>query len=475
MVVEDAHWIDPTTFELIGQSLDQIACARVLMLVTSRPDNQPALGGHPHVTRLTLNRLGRGPTEAIIARLTGDKNVPPDVLREIASRTDGVPLFVEELTKAVLEAGTTGSVAVVPASLHASLMARLDRVPGVKEVAQVAACIGREFSYPLLAAVSQTLESELRGALDRLVDAELVFCRGAPPDSRYAFKHALVRDAAHESLLRTQRQHLHGRIVRELERPFLDMASPEPEVLAEHCVAAGLGEKAVDYWLRAGQQALARSAWPRPTRTLRGGSPRWSGYRADGSASGGSSACSSRSDRYRLPGGALLRRKPVAPTPGHGSCAVDSAAFWSCFRSLRAIGILLSARRTRRGRKGCTGAITRGRGIRRRGGAGDRLSHDRIGPLPTREVRGKPRRLPGGASPLRPGSGSNLIPRLCHRLARDVAVVALALGPHSRSTGTGVGATSRGVRSSRCNRPSQHDGSCPRLGLYLSAVVARPT
>jgi class 3 adenylate cyclase len=176
MVLEDAHWIDPTTLELVGLALDRIARAKVLMLVTSRPDNQPTLGGHPHVARLTLNRLGRGPTEAIVTRLASDRALPPEVLGEIAARTDGVPLFVEELTKAVLEAGITGTA--VPASLHASLMARLDRVPGVKEVAQVAACIGREFDYPLLAAVSPVPEPELRAVLDRLAAAELVFARG---------------------------------------------------------------------------------------------------------------------------------------------------------------------------------------------------------------------------------------------------------------------------------------------------------
>ena len=185
MVVEDAHWIDPTTLELVRLVLDRIADARVLMLLTSRPDSQPGLGGHPHVTRLTLNRLGRGPTEAIVAHLAGGRGLPPGVLGEIAARTDGVPLFVEELTKAVLEAraGAGGATAAVPASLHASLMARLDRVPGVKEVAQAAACIGREFDYPLLAAVSPVPELELRAALDRLAAAELVFARGEPPEA----------------------------------------------------------------------------------------------------------------------------------------------------------------------------------------------------------------------------------------------------------------------------------------------------
>ena len=239
MVVEDAHWIDPTTLELLGQALDQIAGARVLMLLTSRPDNQPSLGGHPHVTRLTLNRLGRSPTEAIVARLTGGTSLPPEVLEEIAARTDGVPLFVEELTKAVLEAGTAGPGAAVPVSLHASLMARLDRVPDVKEVAQVAACIGREFAYPLLAKVSPLPEPELRGALDRLAAAELVFRRGMPPEASYTFKHALVRDAAHESLLKTHRQELHARIVRALEECFPETADTEPELLAQHCVEAG--------------------------------------------------------------------------------------------------------------------------------------------------------------------------------------------------------------------------------------------
>ncbi|MCC2663138.1 MAG: hypothetical protein K0S35_1060, partial [Geminicoccaceae bacterium] len=257
MVLEDAHWADPTTLELVGQALDQIADARVLMLLTSRPDNQPSLGGHPHVTRLTLNRLGRGPTEAIAARLAGEQGLPAAVLGEIAARADGVPLFVEELTKAVLD---TGAAAVIPASLHDSLVARLDRVPGVREVAQAAACLGREFTYPLLAAVSPLPEPELRVALDRLVAAELVFARGEPPEASYAFKHALVRDAAHESLLRGRRRELHARIVRVLEERFSGAADAEPELLARHCAEAGLAERAARHWLRAAELAIGRSA-----------------------------------------------------------------------------------------------------------------------------------------------------------------------------------------------------------------------
>ena len=260
MVLEDAHWIDPTTLELLGQVLERIAGARALVLLTSRPDNQPGLGGHPHVTRLTLNRLGRGPTEAIAARLAGDQRLSPEVLGEIAARADGVPLFVEELTKAVLEAGVTSPGTMVPASLHDTLMARLDRVPGVKEVAQVAACIGREFAYPLLAAVSPLPEPGLRAALDRLAAAELVFNRGEPPEASYAFKHALVREAAHESLLKSRRQQLHARIARALEERWPETVKAEPELLAQHCAEAGLVEHAVEYRRRAGQQALARSA-----------------------------------------------------------------------------------------------------------------------------------------------------------------------------------------------------------------------
>ncbi|WP_159718583.1 ATP-binding protein [Geminicoccus flavidas] len=258
LVLEDAHWADPTTLELVGLALDRITSARVLLLVTSRPDGQPALDGHPRSTRLSLSRLGRGPSKAIVTRLAGGR-LPPAVLGEIAARTDGVPLFVEELTKAVLEARTGTSVAV-PASLHASLMARLDRVPEVKKVAQVAACLGREFAYPLLAAVSPVPELELQAALDRLTTAELVFAQGEPPEASYAFKHALVRDAAHESLLKAERQRLHARIVRVLEGNFPATVDADPELLARHCAEAGLAEQAVDYWQSAGERALARSA-----------------------------------------------------------------------------------------------------------------------------------------------------------------------------------------------------------------------
>jgi class 3 adenylate cyclase len=265
IAIEDVHWIDPTSLELIDQALDRISDACVLMLLTSRPDSQPTLGGHPHVMRLTLNRLGRASAEAIAAetiaaQLSGDKGIPADLLDEIVARTDGVPLFIEELTKAVIETGMEGAGSVIPSSLHASLMARLDRVPGVKEVSQLAACIGREFDYPLLAAVSPFPESELLPALNRLVTAELVFRRGTPPEATYSFKHALVRDAAHECLLKPQRQQIHATIAQAIESRQPEVADSEPEVLAQHYAEARIADRAVDFWHRAGRQALARSA-----------------------------------------------------------------------------------------------------------------------------------------------------------------------------------------------------------------------
>ena len=252
VVLEDGHWIDPTTLELIEQSLDQIATTRVLILLTSRPEDQPQLAAHPHVTRLTLNRLSRAGGEAIVKRLGGEA-LPAATIDTIITRTDGVPLFVEELTKAILETGET----TIPASLHDSLMARLDRLPEVKEIAQTASCIGREFDYQLLAAVADMSERELIGALSELTRAELVFRRGAPPDASFVFKHALVRDAAYESLLKDRRRTIHARIVEALEQ---DRADTPPEILAQHCLDAGLKEKAAGLWLLAGRRANQRSA-----------------------------------------------------------------------------------------------------------------------------------------------------------------------------------------------------------------------
>jgi class 3 adenylate cyclase/predicted ATPase len=272
-IFEDAHWIDPTSLELMDRTIERIRRWPVLLLMTFRPEFHPPWIGQAHVTMVTLNRLNPREGVEIVERIAGSSGLPMEVINEIVERTDGVPLFVEELTKAVLEAGpndsnTIGAVAsvpmpalAVPATLHASLMARLDRLgPTTKEVVQVGAAVGREFSYELLAAVAQRTDVELRTALEQLVEAGLAFCRGLPPQASYLFKHALVQDAAYGTLLRTRRQELHGRIATVLEERFPEMVDQQPELLAHHCAQAGWVEKAIAYWGRAGRQSLARSA-----------------------------------------------------------------------------------------------------------------------------------------------------------------------------------------------------------------------
>jgi predicted ATPase len=223
------------------------------------------------VTALTINRLTQGEVGAMIDRVVGNKLIPAALRRDIVERTDGIPLFVEEMTKAVLEADSEGEARrtvaavpspalAVPASLHASLMARLDRLGPAKEVAQIGAAIGREFSHALLAAVVRKPAAELGSALDRLVASGLLFRQGVPPHATYLFKHALVQDAAYGTLLRDPRRALHARIAAALESQFAEIAESEPEVLAHHCTEAELIEKAAGLWGKAGQQSLARSA-----------------------------------------------------------------------------------------------------------------------------------------------------------------------------------------------------------------------
>ena len=271
MIFEDAHWADPTSLELFSRIVDKISTLRVLLIVTFRPEFDPPWIGRPHVTALTLNRLAERETSAIISRLVGNKSLPPSVRQDIIERTDGIPLFVEEMTKAVLEAGDEGAAEqtvaavpspalAVPASLHASLMARLDRLGPAKEVAQVGAAIGREFSHALLAAVARKPEIELGSALDRLIEAGLLFRQGVPPEAAYLFKHALVQDAAYGTLLREPRRALHARIAETLESQFAEIAENQPEVLARHFAEAGMSETAIQYWSKAGERALQRSA-----------------------------------------------------------------------------------------------------------------------------------------------------------------------------------------------------------------------
>ena len=271
MIVEDAHWADPTSLEVFGRTVGQIKTLPVLLIVTFRPEFNAPWSGRSHVTSLVLNRLGEREAAAIIVRLVGNKELPADVMAEIVERTDGIPLFVEEMTKAVLEAENEGateravvaippSSVAVPASLHASLMARLDRLGSAKEVAQIGAVIGREFRHALIAAVAGKGEPELRSALDRLIDAGLLFRQGMAPHATYLFKHALVQDAAYGTLLREPRRALHARITETIESQFADIAESQPELLARHCTVAGLIEKAAGLWGKAGQRSLARSA-----------------------------------------------------------------------------------------------------------------------------------------------------------------------------------------------------------------------
>ncbi len=258
MLFEDAHWIDPTSRELLDLAVERICSLPVLLIVTFRPEFQPPWSGQPQVTILALNRLDRRDRTALVAQIAGGKALPDEVVVQIADRTDGVPLFVEELTKSVLESGIP--LVGIPTTLHDSLMARLDRLSSVRHVAQIGAAIGREFSYALLRAVSHFPEDELQAALDRLVASELVFQRGTPPDAVYTFKHALVQDVAHGSLLRSSRQQLHGQIADALEAQSPELMDSQPELFAQHYTEAGLVEKSVACWSQAGRRSAGRSA-----------------------------------------------------------------------------------------------------------------------------------------------------------------------------------------------------------------------
>jgi class 3 adenylate cyclase/tetratricopeptide (TPR) repeat protein len=272
MVFEDIHWSDPTTRESFDLLVDRIATLRVLVILTFRPEFSPPWLGRPHVTMLTLSRLPPRQCAAMISHVTGGKPLPKEITEQIVERTDGVPLFIEELTKSVVEScivaergdryAVTGSAPAlaIPTSLQGSLLARLDRLAPTREVAQIGAALGRSFSHELISAVAQMPQHSLDNALAQLVSAELVFRRGMPPDAEYTFKHALVQDAAYSTLLRSRRQQIHGRIAATLENQFPDLAAAQPQLLAQHCAEAGLNEKAVGCFLKAGQQAIVRSA-----------------------------------------------------------------------------------------------------------------------------------------------------------------------------------------------------------------------
>jgi class 3 adenylate cyclase/predicted ATPase len=269
---EDVHWADATSLELLDAIIARVRQLPVLALFTSRPDFEPSFVRLPNVTTLTLGRLERNEVETIVAQVAGGCSLPAEVMNQIIAKTDGNPLFVEELTKAVLEGDILvkdGSVyrlngplppLAIPTTLQDSLMARLDRLAPVKEIGQIGAAIGREFSYSLLREVVGRDESSLKRALAKLEQAELLFRRGELPEAIYSFKHALVRDAAYESLLKSRRQQLHGQIARVMEEKFPDIVASQPEILAHHFTEAGLAQPATNYWLKAGNLALSRSA-----------------------------------------------------------------------------------------------------------------------------------------------------------------------------------------------------------------------
>jgi class 3 adenylate cyclase/predicted ATPase len=271
-VIEDAHWIDPSTLEATNRFIEAVKTAPVLLLITFRPEFFAPWLDQQHVTMIHIDRLGRDKVSAMIRDLAGGKELPPEVLEPIINKTDGVPLFIEELTKMVLESGllrvsgdryiTVGPLPhlAIPSTLHDSLMARLDRLSPVKEVAQIGAAIGREFTYRLLAAVAPISGMALQSALEQLTRAGLIFSRGEPPDSTYVFKHALLQDAAYASLLRGRRQELHRRIADALEEQFAELPETQPQLMAHHLAQAGLTELAIDYLRKAGQRANESSA-----------------------------------------------------------------------------------------------------------------------------------------------------------------------------------------------------------------------
>jgi class 3 adenylate cyclase/tetratricopeptide (TPR) repeat protein len=271
-ILEDLHWTDPTTLEFLALLLDQTPTASLFVLLTCRPHFQPAWHHRTYLTEITVNRLSNMQAEQVVEKLTEGRRLPPAVLQQLIEKSDGVPLYLEEMTKAVLESGhlkevnrqyeLIGSLAslAIPATLQDSLMARLDRLVTAKAVAQYAAVIGRQFSYALLQAVSQLDAATLQQELGRLVEAEIAYQRGLPPQATYAFKHALIQDAAYQSLLKSTRQQYHQRIVQTLAAQFPETIEAQPELLAHHYTEAGLTEQAVHYWHHAGQRAIKRSA-----------------------------------------------------------------------------------------------------------------------------------------------------------------------------------------------------------------------
>ena len=272
MLFEDVHWADPTSVELLTLTIELLQTLPVLLVITFRPDYQPPWTGQPHVTMLTLNRLSQRDRTILVDHITGGRKLPPGLLDQIVARTDGVPLFVEELTKSMLESEQLQEAGgqyvldqpaqslAIPTTLQASLMARVDRLGSAREVLQIGAAIGREFSYDVLAAVAGLPDAVLQDALIRLTEAELVFLRGTPPNATYTFKHALVQDTGYSTMLRGRRQQLHSAIALVLEKRYPEVVNATPEVVAQQFERAGQNQKAIAYWRQAGERDLRRFA-----------------------------------------------------------------------------------------------------------------------------------------------------------------------------------------------------------------------
>ena len=361
MVFEDAHWIDPTSHELLDLAAERVRSLPVLLIVTFRPEFQPPWTGQPQVTMLTLNRLDRHDRTALVEQVAGRKTLPDDVVAQIVDRTDGVPLFIEELTRSVLESGLLREETdcyvldralppfAIPTTLHDSLMARLDRVASVRHVAQIGAAIGREFSYALLRAVSHLPEDELQASLARLAASELVFQRGTPPDAVYAFKHALVQDAAHSSLLRNSRQQLHAQIAEALETHSPELMDSQPELFARHYAEAGSLKNRSPSGPRPAKGLPPVRRWRRRPRNSKRVWTSWRSCRTPPNDSAGRSNSAVPWARHCSRPRALLRPKQAKPMPAHESCGSGWVPLTVPWCSIWAVTPSRSSRRIRFG------------------------------------------------------------------------------------------------------------------------------
>ena len=348
-VMEDLHWVDPTTLEFLTLLVDQGPTARILALWTFRPDFIPPWTGRSHLTQVTLPRLSRQQATEMTDRVAHGKALPAEVVAQVVAKTDGVPLFVEELTKMVLESSLlqeeeeryalTGPLPplAIPATLHDSLMARLDRLATVKSLAQLGATLGREFAYVLLQAVSPWDEETMQRGLHQLVEAEFLYQRGLPPHATYLFKHALIQDVAYQSLLKSTRQHYHQHIAQVLEQRFPDIAATQPELLAHHYTEAGLHAQALSYWQKAGLRASERSAYIEALAHLTAGLSLLPLLPATLARTQGNSSCSSPWAQCWRPPRAMRLQRWVRSIPGRVPCARKSAippitfpCLWAC-------------------------------------------------------------------------------------------------------------------------------------------------